>query len=400
MNSHVMPTYNRLAVTFERGEGVWLWDDNGKRYLDALSGIAVCGLGHAHPAIHQAICKQSEKLLHTSNIYRIAVQEQLADKLIDLSGMDNVFFCNSGAEANEAAIKLARKFAHERGIDVPAIIVTDGSFHGRTLATLSATGNAKIQKGFEPLVEGFIRVPYNDIAAIKSAIELNPNIVAILVEPIQGEGGINIPASDYLNNIRQLCNQHNLLMMLDEIQTGMGRTGKFLAYQHNDILPDVCTLAKALGNGVPIGACLASGKAATLFTAGNHGSTFGGNPLACSAALAVLETLDKDNLIATAETKGLAICSGLAGLLQNNPHIIEIRHKGLMIGIELDIPCAELVQKALANGLLINVTQDKVIRLLPPLIIDDMQIKQLTDTLAMLIAQFTEQLSPVSDHAA
>jgi len=395
-----MPTYSRLPVTFDRGEGVWLWDDNNKQYLDALSGIAVCGLGHSHPAVHRAICKQSEKLLHTSNIYRIAVQEQLADRLTEKSGMDNVFFCNSGAEANEAAIKLARKYGHERGIDVPAIIVMDFSFHGRTLATLSATGNAKIQKGFEPLVEGFIRVPYNDIAAITAAIEQNPNIVAILVEPIQGEGGINIPASDYLNQIRNICDQHELLMMLDEIQTGMGRTGKFLAFQHNGILPDVCTLAKALGNGVPIGACLASGKAATLFTAGNHGSTFGGNPLACSAALAVLETLDKDNLIASAEPKGLAICSGLAELLQDNNHIIEIRHKGLMIGIELDTPCTELVALALAKGLLINVTQEKIIRLLPPLIIDDMQIKQLIDTLAMLIAQFTAHNPHVSDHAA
>ncbi len=400
MTSNVMPTYSRLPVTFDRGEGVWLWDDNNKQYLDALSGIAVCGLGHSHPAVHRAICKQSEKLLHTSNIYRIAVQEQLADRLTEKSGMDNVFFCNSGAEANEAAIKLARKYGHERGIDVPAIIVMDFSFHGRTLATLSATGNAKIQKGFEPLVEGFIRVPYNDIAAITAAIEQNPNIVAILVEPIQGEGGINIPASDYLNQIRNICDQHELLMMLDEIQTGMGRTGKFLAFQHNGILPDVCTLAKALGNGVPIGACLASGKAATLFTAGNHGSTFGGNPLACSAALAVLETLDKDNLIASAEPKGLAICSGLAELLQDNNHIIEIRHKGLMIGIELDTPCTELVALALAKGLLINVTQEKIIRLLPPLIIDDMQIKQLIDTLAMLIAQFTAHNPHVSDHAA
>jgi acetylornithine/N-succinyldiaminopimelate aminotransferase len=400
MTSHVMPTYGRLAVTFDRGEGAWLWDENNKRYLDALSGIAVCGLGHAHPAVHKAICKQSEKLLHTSNIYRIAVQEQLADRLTEKSGMTNVFFCNSGTEANEAAIKLARKFGHERGIDKPAIIVTDKSFHGRTLAALSATGNAKIQKGFEPLVEGFIRVPYDDIAAITAAIGQNPNIVAILVEPIQGEGGINIPANDYLNQIRELCDKHNLLMMLDEIQTGMGRTGKFLAYQHNGILPDVCTLAKALGNGVPIGACLASGKAASIFTAGNHGSTFGGNPLACSAALAVLETLDQDNLIASTEAKGQAICTGLAERLQNNCHIIEIRHKGLMIGIELDTPCTELVALALANGLLINVTQEKIIRLLPPLIIDDLQIKLLVETLAMLIAQFTDQLSPVSDHAA
>ncbi len=400
MTSHLMPTYNRLAVTFDRGEGAWLWDDNNKRYLDALSGIAVCGLGHAQPAVHRAICKQSEKLLHTSNIYRIKVQEQLADRLTEKSGMENAFFCNSGAEANEAAIKLARKFGHELGIDNPAIIVTELSFHGRTLATLSATGNAKIQNGFEPLVEGFIRVPYDDVVAIQDAIGKNPNVVAILLEPIQGEGGINIPASDYLNQIRHLCDQHNLLMMLDEIQTGMGRTGKFLAYQHNGILPDVCTLAKALGNGVPIGACLASGKAATLFAAGDHGSTFGGNPLACSAALAVLETLDKEDLIASAATKGNAIASGLTQLLHGNNHVANIRHKGLMIGVELDTPCSELVQMALAEGLLINVTQEKVIRLLPPLIIDDMQIKQIVSTLAMLITRFTQQLSPVSNHAA
>jgi len=400
MTSHIMPTYGRLAVTFDRGDGVWLWDDNNKKYLDALSGIAVCGLGHAHPAVHSAICKQSEKLLHTSNIYKIAVQEQLADQLTEKSGMDNVFFCNSGAEANEAAIKIARKFGHERGIEKPAIIVTDKSFHGRTLATLSATGNAKIQKGFEPLVEGFIRVPYDDIAAIAMAIGQDQNIVAILVEPIQGEGGINIPADDYLNHIRTLCDQHNLLMMLDEIQTGMGRTGKFLAFQHNGIIPDVCTLAKALGNGVPIGACLAFGKAAKVLTAGNHGSTFGGNPLACSAALAVLETLDKENLITTAETKGQAICSALAEQLQHNRHVVEIRHKGLMIGIELDTPCTELVTMGLAEGLLINVTQDKVIRLLPPLIIDDMQIKQLVDKLAMLITTFTRETTSINDHAA
>lgn len=395
-----MPTYGRLDVCFERGEGAWLWDETNKQYLDALSGIAVCGLGHAHPDIHKAICKQSEKLLHTSNIYRISIQEQLADRLIDLSGMDNVFFCNSGAEANEAAIKLARKFGHGRGIDKPAIIVTDLSFHGRTMATLSATGNPKIQKGFEPLVEGFIRVPYNNIAAITAEIESKPNIVAILVEPVQGEGGINIPAQDYLNKTRELCDRHNLLMMLDEIQSGMGRTGKFLAYQHNGILPDVCTLAKALGNGVPIGACLASGKAASIFKEGNHGSTFGGNPLACSAALAVLDVLGKENLIAAAEDKGGKIASGLAKQLQGNSHVTEIRHKGLMIGIELDSPCTDLVKTALSQGLLINVTQDKVIRLLPPLIIDDIQIKQLVDTLANLIAQFTLKLSTTNNHAA
>lgn len=400
MTSHIMPTYGRLAVTFDRGKGAWLWDENNKQYLDALSGIAVCGLGHAHPAVHKAICKQSEKLVHTSNIYRIAVQEQLADQLIEKSGMDNVFFCNSGAEANEAAIKLARKYGHEHGIECPAIIVMEKSFHGRTLATLSATGNAKIQKGFEPLVEGFIRVPYDNIEAITTAIGQYPNIVAILVEPVQGEGGINIPGQDYLNKIRALCDQYDLLMMLDEIQSGIGRTGKFFAYQHNFIVPDVCTLAKALGNGVPIGACLAFGEAAKVLTAGNHGSTFGGNPLACSAALAVLETLDKENLVASAETKAQAICSGIAKHSQDNRHIVEIRNKGLMIGIELDVPCTELVTMALAEGLLINVTQEKVIRLLPPLIIDDQEIKLLVDKLSMLISGFTRQLSPVSNHAA
>ncbi len=309
MESYIMPTYTRLAVTFERGEGAWLWDENNQRYLDALSGIAVCNLGHTHPVVHEAICQQSAKLLHTSNLYNIASQEKLADKLTKMSGMTNVFFSNSGAEANEAAIKLARKFGHEKGISTPEIIVFDKSFHGRTLATLSATGNAKIQQGFEPLVEGFVRVPYNDIDAIKKALADNTSIVAILVEPIQGEGGVNIPAPNYLNQIRALCDQYDILMMLDEIQTGIGRTGKFLAFQHNSIIPDVCTLAKALGNGVPIGACLAHGKAANLFTAGNHGSTFGGNPLACSAALAVLTTLTESDLITQAGEKGDMICA-------------------------------------------------------------------------------------------
>jgi len=390
MTSHIMPTYNRLPVTFERGEGAWLLDENNNRYLDAISGIAVCNLGHAHPAVHRAICQQSEKLLHTSNIYKIAAQECLADKLTEKSGMDNVFFCNSGAEANEAAIKLARKYGHENGIDNPAIIVMEKSFHGRTLATLSATGNTKIQQGFAPLVEGFVRVPYNDISAIKQALEQNKNIVAVLVEPIQGEGGINIPAADYLNQIRSLCDQHALLMMLDEIQTGIGRTGRFLAFQHNNIIPDVCTLAKALGNGVPIGACLARGNAAQLLIAGNHGSTFGGNPLACSAALAVLATLDEENLIEQAQQKGQAICTGFIEQLQNNKHIVDIRHKGLMIGIELDRPCAELVKSALQQRLLINVTNETTIRLLPPLIIDEQQIKLLVDTLSSLVNEFTE----------
>jgi acetylornithine aminotransferase len=390
MTSHIMPTYQRLPVTFSHGQGAWLWDDNNNRYLDALSGVAVCNLGHAHPAVHSAICQQSAKLLHTSNIYGIAVQEQLANQLTERSGMDNVFFSNSGAEANEAAIKLARKYGHERGIDKPAIIVMEKSFHGRTLATLSATGNTKIQQGFAPLVEGFVRVPYNDIAAIQQAISDNNNIVAVLVEPIQGEGGVNIPAADYLNQISALCDEHALLMMLDEIQTGIGRTGKFLAFQHNSIIPDVCTLAKALGNGVPIGACLARGVAATILTAGNHGSTFGGNPLACSAALAVLATLDAENLIALASSKGQQIADGLKTQLQANSHVVEIRYKGLMIGIELDQPCAELVKLALQQQLLINVTNEKTIRLLPPLIIDAEQIQQLVNTLVALIQEYTQ----------
>ncbi len=386
-----MPTYNRLPITFDRGEGAWLFDEKNNRYLDALSGIAVCNLGHAHPAIQHAICEQSKKLIHTSNLYGIPGQELLADKLTEKSGMDNVFFCNSGAEANEAAIKLARKYGHEKGIENPAIIVMEKSFHGRTLATLSATGNSKVQYGFTPLVEGFVRVPYNNIKAVEIALAQNKNIVAILVEPIQGEGGINIPAPLYINDLRKLCDQFDLLLMLDEIQTGIGRTGKFLAFQHNDIIPDVCTLAKALGNGVPIGACLARGEAAELLTSGSHGSTFGGNPLACSAALAVLATLDEQNLIKSATQKGELIRLGLGEHLKNNNHVVDIRNKGLMIGIELDSPCAELIKLALQQHLLINVTNETTIRLLPPLIIDDQQIELLVETLSGIINNYTEQ---------
>ncbi len=386
-----MPTYNRLPITFDRGEGAWLFDEKNNRYLDALSGIAVCNLGHAHPAIQHAICEQSKKLIHTSNLYGIPGQELLANKLTEKSGMDNVFFCNSGAEANEAAIKLARKYGHEKGIENPAIIVMEKSFHGRTLATLSATGNSKVQYGFTPLVEGFVRVPYNNIKAVEIALAQNKNIVAILVEPIQGEGGINIPAPLYINDLRKLCDQFDLLLMLDEIQTGIGRTGKFLAFQHNDIIPDVCTLAKALGNGVPIGACLARGKAAELLTSGSHGSTFGGNPLACSAALAVLATLDEQNLIKSATQKGELIRLGLGEHLKNNNHVVDIRNKGLMIGIELDSPCTELIKLALQQHLLINVTNETTIRLLPPLIIDDQQIELLVETLSGIINNYTEQ---------
>ncbi len=390
MTSHIMPTYGRLAVSFTKGEGAWLWDQDNKRYLDALSGIAVCNLGHAHPAVHKAICAQSQQLIHTSNIYQIPLQEQLATRLCELSQMDTVFFSNSGAEANEAAIKIARLFGQQKNIANPAIIVMEQSFHGRTMGTLSATGNAKIQAGFTPLLEGFVRVPFNNIDAITSTLTQYDNIVAILVEPVQGEGGVNIPAPDYLNKIRSLCDQHDLLMMLDEVQTGIARTGEWFAFQHNKIIPDVCTLAKALGNGVPIGACMAKGKASTLLTAGKHGSTYGGNPLVCAAALAVLDTITKENLCQQAAEIGRAIHRGFTEQLHNNASVVDIRHKGMMIGIELDRPCAELVGLALDSGLLINVTGEKNIRLLPPLVISDEQIELLVTTLSALIKRYTQ----------
>ncbi len=390
MTSHIMPTYGRLPVTFNKGEGVWLWDTHNNRYLDALSGIAVCNLGHAHPVVHQAICEQSKKLLHTSNLYGIASQEKLADKLTSLSGMDNVFFCNSGTEANEAALKIARLYGHQCGIDNPVVLTMEKSFHGRTLGSLSATGNPKVQQGFTPLLPGFIHIPFNNVNAIEQALAQYPDIVAILVEPVQGEGGVNIPAADYLNQIRSLCDQHNLLMMLDEIQTGVGRTGRFLAFQHSNIIPDVCTMAKALGNGVPIGACLAKGEAAKLLGAGSHGSTFGGNPLACSAALAVIETLEQTDLIEQTENKGWKICNLLSQKTATNEQITNIRNMGLMIGIDLSEPCTELVAKALQKGLLINVTAEKTIRLLPPLIIDNDQINSLTECLSDLINEYTQ----------
>jgi acetylornithine aminotransferase len=390
MTSYIMPTYARLPVTFERGEGAWLWDTENNRYLDALSGVSVCNLGHAHPAVHRAICLQSGQLLHTSNHYGIAAQQRLAERLSALSGMDNMFFCNSGTEANEAAIKLARRYGHELGVDVPTIIVMEKSFHGRTMGALSATGNSKIQQGFEPLLEGFVRVPYNDVAAVEQALVQYGNIVAILVEPVQGEGGVNIPANDYLNRLRELCDRHSLLLMLDEIQTGVGRTGKFLAFEHNRILPDVCTLAKALGNGVPIGVCLARGKAASVLTAGMHGSTFGGNPLACAAALATLDALCDEGLIKQATGKGQTITAKLREQLADMPQVSDIRNLGLMIGIDLAAPCTGLAKQALDKGLLINVTAERTVRLLPPLIIDGEQIELLVTTLAGLIKEFPQ----------
>ena len=383
-----MSTYKRLPVVFERGEGVWLWDDTGKRYLDALSGIAVCGLGHAHPAVREAICEQAGRLIHTSNIYRILEQERLGDLLTAAAGMDRVFFANSGAEANEAAIKLARLHAHRRGIENPTILVTENSFHGRTLATLTATGNRKVQAGFEPLVQGFVRVPYNDVDAVETAAANRKNIVAILVEPIQGEGGINIPADDYLARLRAVCDREGWLLICDEIQTGMGRTGRLFGFEHSGIVPDVFTLAKGLGNGVPIGACLARGAAAEVFGPGSHGSTFGGNPLACRAARAVLETIAADDLVANAARQGEGLLAAFRGFLADIAGVVDVRGRGLMIGIELDRPCAELVNLALAEGLLINVTAERVVRLLPPLILQEPEARQLAETLSSLILRF------------
>ncbi len=382
----LMNNYARLSVAFERGEGSWLYDQQGNKFLDALSGIAVCGLGHAHPKVTQAICEQAANLIHTSNLYTIPLQEQLAEKLTQLSGMDNVFFCNSGAEANEAAIKLARLHGHQRGINNPSIIVMEQSFHGRTMATLTATGNRKAQAGFEPLVPGFIRAPFDDVEAIRTIAKNNTNVVAILVEPIQGESGVKVPADDYLNRLRQICDEQNWLLMLDEVQTGNGRTGSYFAYQQNDILPDVVTTAKGLGNGVPIGACLARGVAADVLQPGNHGSTFGGNPLACAAALAVIDTIESDNLSGRAAELGDWIRQAFINEFQGADYVKEVRGKGLMIALELDRPCNELTVLAKVKGILLNVTGDgKIVRLLPPLILTDSEASLIVGVVSKLI---------------
>jgi len=383
-----MPLFAALPVAFTHGEGAWLWDTDGKKYLDALAGIAVCGLGHAHPAVTAALCDQAGKLLHTSNWYQIPLQEQLAERLCKLAGMDNAFFCNSGAEANEAAIKLARLYGHQRDILTPGIIVTEGSFHGRTLATLSASGNRKIQSGFEPLVQGFYRVPYNDLAAVRQIGERNKDVVAVLVEPITGEGGISIPDTGYLKGLRQICDERGWLLMLDEIQSGMCRTGKWFACQHEGVVPDVMTLAKGLGNGVPIGACLAHGKAANVFKPGSHGSTFSGNPLVCRVALAVIDELEKGKLAERAARLGQRLLAGLKEKLGHVPGVREIRGRGLMLAVELDRPCKELLQRALESGILINVTAENVVRLLPPLIFTDSEADLLVEKLDQVIRAF------------
>ncbi len=387
----LMNTYGTRSLTLTHGSGARVWDSDGKRYLDALSGIAVCSLGHAHPAVTRAVTEQAGNLVHCSNLYHIPVQQQLAEALCALSGMTNAFFCNSGAEANEAAIKLARLYGHARKVKVPTIVVMERSFHGRTMATLTATGNRKVQAGFEPLLKGFTRAPYDDMDALAAIAANNPDVVAVLVEPIQGEGGVTVPDEDYLKNLRRLCDDQGWLLMLDEVQTGNGRTGSFFHYQQHGILPDVVTTAKGLANGFPIGACLATGTAATLMKPGNHGSTFGGNPVACAAARATVGTILDEDLCQRALTLGDRLRGDLAGALGDCPGVRDIRGKGLMIGIELDRPCGELVARAADAGLLINVTADRVVRLLPPLILSDAEGDELVATLAPLIRDF---LSP------
>ena len=385
--SHLMQTYAPLPVAFARGEGVWLWDTEGRKYLDALAGIAVNGLGHAHPVLVKAISEQAAKLIHTSNLFRVAEQERAAERVCALAGMDNAFFCNSGAEANEAAIKLARLYGHQRGVENATIIVMEKAWHGRTLATLSATGSRKAQAGFEPLMGGFLRVPYNDIAAIERLTE-NSSIVAVLLEVLQGEGGIHVASPEYLRKLREICDQRQWLLMIDEVQSGIGRTGKWFAHQWSGIVPDVMPLAKGLGSGVPIGACLARGAAAKVFKPGNHGTTFGGGPLVSVCATTTLEVIEKDGLLANAEKMGAIIKSGFERELAGVAGVKEIRGMGLMLGIELDRPCGDIVKRALAAGLVTNVTADKVIRLLPPLVIAKSEAETIVEILAPIVRAF------------
>ena len=388
MSSHLMPTYARLPVAFVRGEGAWLWDEAGRKYLDALAGIAVSGLGHGHPRLVRAIADQAAKVIHTSNLYEIRAQDQLADRICALAGMDEVFFCNSGSEANETAIKLARLYGHQNGVQSAGVIVMEHAWHGRTLATLSATGSRKAQAGFEPLVPGFIRVPYNDERAVRHAADANRNIVAVLVEVLQGEGGIYVADPDYVRFLRRICDERNWLLMIDEVQSGLGRTGKWFAFQHAGIAPDVITLAKGIASGVPLGACVAARRAAGVFKPGTHGSTFGGGPLACAAALATFDAIAEEGLLDRATRVGEAIRAGFRDALAGVNGVVDIRGMGLMIGIELDRPCGDLVKRALEAGLLINVTAERVIRLLPPLVFTDADARALVDGLAPVIRAF------------
>ena len=386
--SHVMNTYARQPVAFVRGEGVWLWDEAGKKYLDALAGIAVNTLGYNHPKLTKALSERlASGVLHTSNLWRIPTQEAAADRVAEITGLDEVFFCNSGLEANEAALKVARKYGHERGIAEPAIIVMEKAFHGRSLATLSATGSRKVQAGFEPLVSGFVRVPLNDLEAVRQVAEHNKNVVAVFVEPIQGEGGINVSRLEYLRGLKEICDRNQWLFMSDEVQCGLGRTGKWFVYQHAGFLPDVVPLAKGLGSGVPVGACVVGGRAKGVFKPGNHGSTFGGNPLAMTAVVATIDTIKEEGLLANAARVGEVIRGGLP----RRDGVVEVRGMGLMIGVELARPCGELVRQALEAGLVLNVTADSVIRMLPPLVMNEAEAREVLARLLPLLEAFLEK---------
>jgi len=386
--SHVMNTYARLPVAFVRGQGVWLYDEAGKRYLDALAGIAVNTLGYAHPRLVRALTEQIGRVMHTSNLFQIPLQEQAADRIAAITGLDEVFFCNSGLEANEAAIKVARKYGHDRGVAEPAIIVMEKAFHGRSLATLSATGSRKVQAGFEPLVQGFVRVPLNDLDAVRQVAERNQNVVAVFVEPIQGEGGINVSRLEYLRGLREICDRHEWLFMSDEVQCGLGRTGQWFVYQHAGFLPDVVPLAKGLASGVPVGACVVGGRAKGVFKPGNHGSTFGGNPLAMCGVVTTLDTMKDEGLLENAVRVGDAIREGLAAALRDVPGVVEVRGMGMMIGVELDRACGDIVRTALERGLVVNVTAEKVIRILPPLVMNADEGRQVVERLAPIVREF------------
>lgn len=385
----LITSYNPLPLSFTHGEGVWFYDEQGNKYLDGLSGIAVCGLGHAHPDVTRTIQQQAAKLVHTSNVFHIKEQELLAEKLTSMANMEQVFFTNSGAEANEAAIKLTRLYGHKKGIETPSIIVMEKAFHGRTMATLTASGSRKVQAGFEPLVPGFIRAPFNDIDAIHKIAANREDVVAVMIEPIQGEGGIYPADEGYLRALAKLCEQHDWMLILDEIQTGNGRTGKLFSCMHYTIQPDVLTTAKGLGNGVPIGACLMSKRATNLFKPGNHGSTFGGNPLACATALTVLEVIERDNVCEKVSKNSALLMDKLISNLGKNPHVKGIRGKGFMIGIELDKPASDMRAIGLQNKVLFNITAESVVRLLPPLIINEEEIEELVARVTRTINQFT-----------
>lgn len=385
MNNHLMNTYAALPIAFERGEGAWLWDEKGKRYLDAISGLGVCALGHAHPEVTRVISDQAGKLIHTANLVRIPWQEKLADALAEITGMDRVFVANSGTEAIECALKITRIIGHQRGFNKPGVIVMENSFHGRSLAALSATGSRKVQAGFEPLVSGFLRVPFGNSEAVAKIANHSNEVVAVLVEPIQGEAGVKVPETGYLETLRVICDEQGWLLIFDEIQSGLCRTGKWYAHQHEDVQPDILTTAKALANGVPIGACVARGAAADAFSPGRHGSTFGGNPLASRTACTVLDIMQSEDLNARVEQMGEIMFGAFRSRLQDHPGVQDIRGRGLMIGIELNQDVNQLKTVALDQGLLLNVTRNNVIRLLPPLIIDQAQAEQIVDTVCKLI---------------